>query len=101
MSINSSSISPVIYLLFIFSFTVLFTIAKHAILSLEDGSPFFFGQLIRRPTLMLDKELLLQDFHLLWCVANPEGFASNTLGYASISDAATYSKALVIILLSG
>lgn len=40
MSINSSSISPVIYLLFIFSFTVLFTIAKHAILSLEDGSPF-------------------------------------------------------------
>lgn len=40
MSINSSSISPVIYLLFIFSFTVLFTIAKHAILSPEDGSPF-------------------------------------------------------------
>lgn len=39
MSINSSSISPVIYLLFIFSFTVLFTIAKHAILSPEDGSP--------------------------------------------------------------
>lgn len=39
MSVNSSSISPVIYLLFIFSFTVLFTIAKHAILSLEEGSP--------------------------------------------------------------
>ena len=39
MSINSSSISPVIYLLFIFSFTVLFTIAKHAILSPADGSP--------------------------------------------------------------
>jgi len=39
MSMNSSSISPVIYLLFIFSFTVLFTIAKHAILSPGDGSP--------------------------------------------------------------
>jgi len=39
MSANSGSISPVIYLLFIVSFTVLFTIAKHAILSLEDGSP--------------------------------------------------------------
>lgn len=39
MSANSGSISPVIYLLFIFSFTVLFTIAEHTILSLEDGSP--------------------------------------------------------------
>jgi len=39
MSVNSSSISPVIYLLFIVSFTVLFTIAEYAILSLEDGSP--------------------------------------------------------------
>jgi len=40
MSANSGSISPVIYLLFIVSFTVLFTIAEYAILSLEDGSPF-------------------------------------------------------------
>lgn len=39
MSANSGSISPVIYLLFIVSFTVLFTIAEHAMLSLEDGSP--------------------------------------------------------------
>jgi len=39
MSANSGSISPVIYLLFIVSFTVLFTIAEYAILSLEDGSP--------------------------------------------------------------
>ena len=41
MSANSGSISPVIYLLFILSFTVLFTIAKHAILNLEDGSPLY------------------------------------------------------------
>lgn len=39
MSANSGSISPVIYLLFIVSFTVLFTIAEYTILSLEDGSP--------------------------------------------------------------
>jgi len=42
MSVNSSSISPVIYLLFIVSFTVLFTIAEYAILSPEDGSPLRF-----------------------------------------------------------
>lgn len=39
MSANSGSISSVNYLLFHLSFTVLFTIAKHAILSQEDGSP--------------------------------------------------------------
>ncbi len=48
MSANSSSISPVIYLLFIFSFTVLFTIAEYAILSLEESSPFKIKQLINR-----------------------------------------------------
>jgi len=52
MSANSGSISPVIYLLFIVSFTVLFTIAKHAILSLEDGSPLYykFKQRLSRST---------------------------------------------------
>jgi len=45
MSANSGSISPVIYLLFIVSFTVLFTIAEHAILSPEDGSPYVSNNL--------------------------------------------------------
>lgn len=54
MSANSGSISSVNYLLFHLSFTVLFTIAKHAILSQEDGSPKF-EQYIYRPTELLYK----------------------------------------------
>jgi hypothetical protein len=100
MSINSSSISPVIYLLFIFSFTVLFTIAKHAILSPEDGSPFqttckpfylfFVPDVIESgdgphgiPGECLvgwDTLLLLQDYHLLWF---------------------TFSKVLVLVFVPG
>lgn len=54
MSANSGSISSVNYLLFHLSFTVLFTIAKHAVLSQEDGSPKF-EQYIYRPTELLYK----------------------------------------------
>jgi len=104
MSANSGSISPVIYLLFIVSFTVLFTIAEYAILSLEDGSPFisnssytvlllhnlqhhWLSSRSKIGTQQYSKFIKItiitpQDFHLLWVSIPRYWYYNGHLGYS-------------------